>query len=326
MELQGIIALPGFGRQSARIRRRSPQPKLSDVERRSAPVIFSHKTEERPDHGDVTSICTTGAVTKLEIEIDLLGPLRARFGDVEATLGGAKTKSILAILAFRAGAPVRRDELVEELGLARSTGDPINALHANVVRLRKRLQAYSPNSELLETVNSGYRLNVDPSNVDAHRFTVHAQDALDLAPSAPHVVAAILDDALSLWHGSALQDVFDGPLLTSLADELHQLRSAAREELVYAWIELDRHQKAIVNCRRFIADDPLNERLHAALIISLSQMDRIAEAIEAYKSAEKTLRDELGVGPSAMLRTCFDEINSRHSAFHPEVSALALRT
>ncbi|MGV9680323.1 AfsR/SARP family transcriptional regulator [Nocardia sp. NPDC003482] len=261
-------------------------------------------------------------MTELEMEVSVLGPLRARFDGVEATLSGSKMRSVLAILAFRAGIPVRRDELVEELGLDRSTGDPINALHANMVRLRKWLQNYSPDHEVLETIDSGYRLNIDPSKVDAHTFTVQAQDALNLVPSTPHVVSAILDDALSLWRGDALSDVFGGPLLSALTDELHQLRSAAREELVYAWSELGRNQKVVLSARRFIADDPLNERLHAALITALRRMNRVAEAVEAYKNAERTLHEELGVPPSAMLRAAIEGVGFRLPA---ELSGSARR-
>ncbi|MQY26389.1 AfsR/SARP family transcriptional regulator [Nocardia aurantia] len=236
------------------------------------------------------------------IEINVLGPLQTRCGTGLAQLSGTKMRSILALLAYRAGDTVRRDELVEELALDRSTGDPVNALHANMTRLRKWIQFHSPDDRVLETVGSGYRLNIERSAVDAHRFATRVENALNLAPAAPSVVAAVLDDALALWRGDALLDVFDGPLLCSIADELHRLRAASREELVHAWIELGRHQKAIVNAKRFLVDDPLNERLHSALVVALRRIGRHAEAVESYQSAERILRDELGIPPSTGLR------------------------
>lgn len=235
-------------------------------------------------------------------DIGILGPLRPRFENVEVTLSGAKRRSILALLALRANDEVRRDELIEELDLIRTTGDAINALHAHVVRLRRWLVRHGGKPDLLETVNSAYRLNLDRSAVDAHRFVDLVERALNLAPGTPSVVATILEDALYLWRGDALLDALDGPLVAAAADELHRWRDAARETLLDAWISLDHNQKVILNARKFIAEDPLNESMRARHITALRRMDRYAEAVEAYRCAEQVLNAELGVGPGPELR------------------------
>ncbi len=236
-------------------------------------------------------------------DIGILGPLRPRFGNAEVTLSGVKLRSILAVLAFQADDEVRRDELIEELDLARTTGDAINALHAHVARLRRWLVANGARTDVLETVNSGYRLNIERNAVDAHRFVNLVERALNLAPGTPTVVAAILEDALSLWRGQALLDTLDGPLITTAADELHQWRSAARETLIDAWIALGNNQKVVLNARKFIAENPLNESIRTRHIIALRKMGRYAEAAEAYRDAERVFRDELGVRPGLELRS-----------------------
>jgi DNA-binding SARP family transcriptional activator len=240
-------------------------------------------------------------------DIGILGPLRPRFGHVEVTLSGVKLRSILAVLAFQADDEVRRDELIEELDLARTTGDAINALHAHVARLRRWLRANGGRPDMLETVNSGYRLSIDRNAVDAHRFVDLVERALNLAPGTPTVVAAILEDALSLWRGKALLDTLDGPLITTAADQLHQWRSAARETLIDAWIALSNNQKVILNARMFIAEDPLNESIRTRHIIALRRMGRYAEAAEAFRSAERVLQDELGVRPGFELRSAITD-------------------
>jgi SARP family transcriptional regulator, regulator of embCAB operon len=248
-------------------------------------------------------------------DIGILGPLRPRFGDVEVSLSGGKRRAILAILAFRADNEVRRDELIEELDLMRTTGDAINALHAHVARLRRWLLWHSGRSNLLETVNSGYRLNLDRSAVDAHRFVDLVQRALNLAPAAPSVVATILENALSLWRGDALLDALDGPLVAAAADELRQWRATARETLIDAWLSLDYNQKVVLNARKFIAEYPLNESIRARHIVALRRMGRYAEASEAYKCAEKVLNEELGVEPGAELRAAAAGTSDRTFGF-----------
>lgn len=250
-------------------------------------------------------------------DIGILGPLRPRFENVEVVLSGAKLRRILAILAVRAEDEVRRDELIEELDLVRTTGDAVNALHAHVARLRRWLVSNGGRPDMLETVNSGYRLNLDRSAVDAHRFVELVERALNLAPGTPSVVAAILQDALSLWRGDALLDALDGPLAAAAADQLHQWRAAARETLIDAWISLDQNRKVILNAKKFITDDPLNESMHARRIIALRRMGRYAEAIEAYKSAERVLCEEVGVGPGPELRSATAEIPESGALFAP---------
>jgi tetratricopeptide (TPR) repeat protein len=189
------------------------------------------------------------------------------------------------------------------LNLTETTDDTINALHAHVARLRRWGRRYGGQFELLKTVNSGYRLNVDRNVVDAHQFTDLVKRALNLAPATPSVVATILEDALSLWRGNALLDALDGPMGSAAADELHYWRAAAREALVDAWLDLGDNQKVVPNARTFIAEDPLNEAMRARYIIALRSMGRYAEAVEAFQSAERVLSEELGVRPGVELCT-----------------------
>jgi DNA-binding SARP family transcriptional activator len=238
--------------------------------------------------------------------IGLLGPLRVEFSNVEGVLSGAKLRSILAVLALRVDGEVRRDELIEELDLMRTTNDAVNALHAHVARLRRWLQRHGTSADVLETVDSGYRLNLDRDAVDAHRFISLVEHGLSLAPGAPSVVATILKDALSLWRGDALNGAVEGPLMAAAADELRRYRAAAREALVDAWLSLDCHQKVILNASNFIAEDPLNESMRARHIVALQRMGRHAEAVEAYNRAERVLSQELGIRPGAELRAASD--------------------
>ncbi|MBC3840415.1 regulator [Streptacidiphilus sp. 4-A2] len=229
--------------------------------------------------------------------LSILGPLRIEFQNVEVELSGSRLRMILTLLALRAGTEVQRDELIEELKLTETTDDAINALHAHVARLRRWSRRLGGQFDLLKTVNSGYRLNVDRNMVDAHQFNDLVKRALNLAPATPSVVATILEDALSLWRGNALIDALDGPMGAAAADELHHWRAAAREALIDAWLDLGDNQKVVLNARKFIAEDPLNETMRARYIAALRSMGRHAEAVEAYQSAVRVLSEELGVSP-----------------------------
>ncbi|WP_169813661.1 AfsR/SARP family transcriptional regulator [Nocardia pseudobrasiliensis] len=227
---------------------------------------------------------------------------------------GRKLQIIVATLALRAGGEVRRDELIEELDLLRSSGNAANTLHAHVARVRRWLVGHGVDPTVLESTPAGYRLGVSRSAVDAHRFTAGVEHALSLAPSVPSVVAAILEESLGLWRGDVLLDLADGPLAAAAADELRRLRSTARETLLDAWIALGDDRRVIATAKRFIRDDPLNERMRIHLITALRRAGRQAEAVEAYKSAERLFQDELGVGPGDGLREAFVTTVRKHRA------------
>lgn len=242
------------------------------------------------------------------ISINILGALQARIDDDELLLPGKKLRCILALLALRAGEEVRRDELIDELDLMRTTCNATNALHAHMTRLRRWFNTHYGHGQVLESVNRGYRLNIDRSAVDAHRFVAQVEQAMALAPSAPLVVVTMLESALDLWRGDVLVDTADGPLASAAADELNQMRTAAREVLLDSWIALGRDQVAILNARRYIASDPFNERMRAQLITALKRQGRHAEAYESYFEAEKIFNDELGIDPGLHLRAALAEV------------------
>lgn len=236
-------------------------------------------------------------------QIALLGPVRVRFDGVELTPPGRKLKTVIAVLALRAGQEVRRDELIEELGLIRSTRNAINTLHAHMTRLRRWIDSIPGDPGLLVSVPAGYRLMVDPPAVDALRFEQQVERATNLKPETPWVVSTMLTEALDLWRGDPLSDVADSSISAAAADHLGQLRKTARELLLEAWLRLGRDQVVVMHARRYIADDPLNERIRAVLIVALRRLGRHAEAIEAYHQAEQVLQQELGIRPGVGLRS-----------------------
>ncbi|MEG8179196.1 AfsR/SARP family transcriptional regulator [Nocardia terpenica] len=244
------------------------------------------------------------------LEVGVLGPLRATVGGAEAPLAGTKLRSMVALLALDSERFLRRDELIEELGLADTTKDAVNALHAHVARLRRWLHENGCDTGAIETVGSGYRLAVDRSAVDAHRFTDGVTHALAVARrdapgglAVPSVVATMLEDALSQWRGDPLVDVADGPRAAAAADELRRLRTSAREVLLDAWLATARPRDVALAAPAFIEDDPLDERLREQFILALQHLGRHAEAVAAYRSADHVFRTELGISPGPGLRT-----------------------
>ena len=83
-------------------------------------------------------------------------------------MAGSHRRRLLALLAGRAGRSVSVDVIVDALWGDDPPPSAGKTIQSHVMRLRRSLADVG--SEVLETVPSGYRLNVDPAAVDAERF------------------------------------------------------------------------------------------------------------------------------------------------------------
>ncbi|WP_433218206.1 BTAD domain-containing putative transcriptional regulator [Dactylosporangium sp. CS-047395] len=216
----------------------------------------------------------------------ILGPLEVvgDGGDV-IVVAGPKPRALLTRLLLEAGRLIPADELGSE--------SP-NALQAQVSRLRKVLP-----DGLLEFGSGGYRLAVEPDDVDAHRFERLAREGRRrLAAGDFQTAAVVLHDALNLWRGPALADLPDaGPLKVRLDEQ----RLGALEDLAAAELELPSGAD-VGPLQRLVAEHPFRERLRALLMRALHAAGRTAEGLAVYEDGRRLLADELGTDPSAELR------------------------
>ena len=151
------------------------------------------------------------------------------------------------------------------------------------------------------TDGGGYRLDADPTAIDAKVFMAALQGAH--APGAePHDSVALLQRAIALWRGPGVADVGDEPAAMAEIQQLEWLRLAAVEDLARLRLALGEHEQLIPELRRAVADAPYNEQLWASLMIALARCGKRAEALMAYRDARDALRAELDIEPGRELQ------------------------
>ncbi|TDU06103.1 putative ATPase [Streptomyces sp. 846.5] len=227
------------------------------------------------------------------MRIQLLGPFQVTdpAGD-PVEIVGARMRVLLTALALEAGRSVSAAALTEALWPDGATpANPANALQALVSRLRAVL-----GRELVVAAPQGYRLALDPAQVDAHRF----EQLLRTHPSAEQLAAA-----LDLWRGPALADV---PGFEDTAARLESLRANAREDLFEARIAEGRGAEVVAELDALSAAAPLRDRPRALLMRALHQAGRSADALTIYEQGRALLADELGADPSPLLRAAHQAI------------------
>ncbi|MFI0419465.1 ATP-binding protein [Spongiactinospora sp. 9N601] len=229
----------------------------------------------------------------------ILGPIEAwTSGGDPVPAGGPRSRTLLALLLLAPGRTVGVDRLLSGQYGEHPPADATGALQAQVSRLRRRLPP-----GLLEYGGAGYRLAIDPADVDAHRFQLLARQGRDLlAAGRAGPAAAVLREALGLWRGPALADATDVPLVAAQRTRLEELRLAATEDRIEAELaDSGAGGGVAAELRPLLAAHPLRERLAVLLMRALHAEGRQAEALEVYERVRRRLAGELGADPSPEL-------------------------
>jgi predicted ATPase len=228
------------------------------------------------------------------VRVAMLGPLSLRAEDgspVEVT--GARLRSLLVLLALDAGHVVTTSRLVDGVWGDVPPAEAANALQALVSRLRRTGLA-------VESQPAGYRLVLDPADVDVHRFEELV--ARGRAATGPEQTSAVLREALALWRGPALADAATAPFAQAPIARLTELRLAATGDRIEA--ELAQRADLVPELESLVAEHPLHERFAGLLMRALAKSGRTADALNVYARTKERLADELGADPSADLAAC----------------------
>lgn len=227
----------------------------------------------------------------------ILGVTRVLDGDgAEVALGGPRRRALLALLMLDAGRVVSTERLVDGLYGTEPPAGVGNAVQSQVSRLRQVLPVP------LEGHPAGYRLVVDPEQVDAHRFARLGTAGREaLAADEPAKAAELLREALGLWRGPALADVRDAPFAAAQTVRLEELRVGALEDRIEADLALGRHRAVVAELGELVAAHPLRERLRGQFMRALYGSGRQSEALETYEAARRELADSLGADPGPEL-------------------------
>jgi DNA-binding SARP family transcriptional activator len=127
--------------------------------------------------------------------VGYLGPLEVRDGDRLVAVLGARLQRLLTALALDPGRWVAAGALAEAVWGEDQPADPANNLQSLVSRLRRTLGR----PELVEQSAAGYRLAIDPDDVDAVRLERLVTESRQLLARGETAAArAVLEEAAAL--------------------------------------------------------------------------------------------------------------------------------
>ena len=193
-----------------------------------------------------------GEVTSVRrFDFKVLGPLEVSAGEEPLVLGGTRQRALLALLLLNGGRVVPRDRIVDALWGESPPPTAANSVQVAVHALRKLL-----GPERVQTRGTGYRIAVQPGELDLDRF----EAVLGRARDEPPVRAAeTLREALSLRRGPLLSDLPDAPFLAAERDRVEELVLLALERRLDADLALGRHRELVAELEARAAQHPNRE-------------------------------------------------------------------
>ncbi|MGW8952811.1 BTAD domain-containing putative transcriptional regulator [Streptomyces sp. NPDC055709] len=230
-----------------------------------------------------------------------------------AALGGARLRTLVAVLALRGGRTVPVGVLVDEVWDGDAPADAVGAVQALVGRARRAL-----GHAAVVSVDGGYRLSAEPDDIDLHRFErLAGEGARALAEGDPGKAVDLLDEALGLWRGPVLADL---PDRAPEVARWEARRLAARRTRLSAALALGRAEETLTELTGLCDAHPLDEDLHALRIRALRAAGRTAQALAAYESVRRELSARLGTDPGPELRALHAELLRPEPAVRPAAS------
>jgi DNA-binding SARP family transcriptional activator len=205
------------------------------------------------------------------MQVRLLGPVDVMVDGQPRLAGGQRRTGMLAVLALAAGEMVSTDQLSQAVW----GGGPrpaTNTLQSHVSALRRVL-----GRDAITAIPPGYVLDLGADGTDvqaAERLLRQGTAAAD-----PAQAIADLRAALDLWRGEPLGGVAELPGLVGHCRRLQKLQTQVRRALAEARLAAGEHHQLIDELEQMVAADPLDEQLHAHLMLALYRAGRQADAL-----------------------------------------------
>ncbi|MFE2885993.1 tetratricopeptide repeat protein [Streptomyces sp. NPDC059272] len=279
----------------------------------------------------------------------LLGPVELWVAGRPVELGPAKRRTVLAALLVDAGRWVPAETLIDRVWGEDPPAQVRATLYAHVARIRRVLgevgaglaeesggSEHAPDAEDFEASAgfpdshrtevpspapvlvrgpAGYRLDITPDLVDAHRFRELVARARR-AEVSDAVRVLTLREAMGLWRGTPLAGLTGEWAARTRESWLHQYVDA-----VLAWADAELrvggHLVVIDTLSDLVAEHPLVEPLTVALMRALHAAGRTPEALTCYAGLRRRLADELGTTPGAEARQEHQDLLTGKAAPRP---------
>jgi DNA-binding NarL/FixJ family response regulator/DNA-binding SARP family transcriptional activator len=230
----------------------------------------------------------------------MLGAIEVWSGEQRVDLGkaeSAKARCVLAALLRDTGELVTSEVLAGRVWGDDQPGPAVRYKYVGWLRA-----ALAPYGVPLIFRDNGYVIQVDPDQVDLHRFRRLVSEARSASSAGRHEDAvAAVGDALALWHGPALAGL-SGRWPDLFREQLAEERVGAIALRARAQLELGRYTEVVAELAELHTERPADETIAGLLMLALYRNGQRSQALAQYRSTEQYIRATLDTEPGPELQ------------------------
>src|SRR5918994_3631454 len=249
----------------------------------------SGRAHAREDFGAM--VREAGSAAGPTLAVDVLGPMRLTVGGVDVEVPGPKRRAGLALLTLAAPRAASSDGLIDAVWPEEPPASARAALQSHVSRLRGHL---GDAASRLVANGAGYRLQLEPAELDAARVDALVKEARTVATGDPVSAMDLLAQAQDFWRGDALEEFRDVEPLTAWGRTLADLRLTAAELLAECALAAGDAASATRVAAEAVAGEPLREPTVLLLMRALAAAGRSADALRAGHDYRRPLPEDPG--------------------------------
>jgi DNA-binding SARP family transcriptional activator len=182
-------------------------------------------------------------------------------------------------------------------------------LRTYIAALRAAFVEAGEPASRLSTEPAGYRLQLDPAELDLSRFTTLYQEGERARlEGEPRRALSRFEQARELWHGEPLAGLSVGPQLEAEIARLEELRLLVAERWAEAALAEARYDEVAAELVLMVKTSPFHERLRVQLMTALALAGRTAAALASYREVYHLYAKELGIVPGRPLQALHQRI------------------
>ncbi|MCF4123373.1 winged helix-turn-helix domain-containing protein [Antribacter sp. KLBMP9083] len=232
----------------------------------------------------------------------ILGPLEVEGAVEGGTMSAAMPRRVLAMLLLSHNQTVTVSSLVDELWGSHPPKLARKTVQTYIYQLRKHLDRPDARTSRIESSPLGYRLCVEPGELDLWEFKDAVQRGrAEVRGGDPVRALELWREALDLWRGPMLTDVHLGSLLEPHVAQIESDRIRLQEQLIDVALDLGEYRELLPELEKLAAANPLHEGFHAQLMTALSATGDRNGALTVFTGLRDRMVETLGLDPSARL-------------------------
>jgi DNA-binding SARP family transcriptional activator len=233
-------------------------------------------------------------LTRIPIDLRLLGPVRLVIGGRRLHLSGYRTLMILAVLAVERGVALSPQRLGRRVWDDEPPPSYRSSLQNRIARIRAAIRAAGvSDTDLLRTESGCYRLDIRPGDCDLHRFTEARTKAVMARDRGDYEGASdAFRRALAEWSGDALDGLRASPFVDGFRVRMEEERRQTVIDRIDMDIACGRAREVIGELRVMAEESPTGVAVWSRYITALYLGDSADDAAGACRVILSRLYDQ----------------------------------